>query len=269
MTSEKIERLADMNDYDIAYGTWDFDGKQVPVASQYRIGWRRMAATTGFRTLYPAIIPPGSVHVDPVHSAGSPSDVLNAVTFGISASSLVIDFFARSLGVSDLRGATVGMLPTLTTKDLPRVAVEKYLKLNSLTSSYAPLWERLLDSSWRPAAAYRFAKDREIALAWIDAFVAHSFGLTADELCMVYRTQFPVMHRYDSEDRYDRNGRKVPKEVMKLEAKLKDGEQLPEVERTWTHPQSGVEYVFEYPFEPFDRENAYREAFDAIESSID
>lgn len=35
---------------------------------------------------------------------------------------------------------------------------------------------------------------------------------------------------------------------MKLQVKSRDGEELTVVDRTWVHPQSGVEYVFEYPF---------------------
>ena len=84
--------------------------------------------------------------------------------------------------------------------------------------------------------------------------VALSLGVTLDELLMVYRTQFPVMRRYDQEDLYDASGRKVAKDVVKLVKKLKEGEELSLYDRTWTHPQSGVEYIFEYPFAPLDRE---------------
>src|SRR5882672_6377528 len=38
----------------------------------YRIAWRNMAAHTGERTLTPAIIPPGTAHVDGVFSVGRP-----------------------------------------------------------------------------------------------------------------------------------------------------------------------------------------------------
>src|SRR5699024_11778390 len=61
---------ADHQDYDDLYGTWNVDGKPVPVASTYRVAWRAMAATTGFRTLYPALIPPGAKHIDGIASAG-------------------------------------------------------------------------------------------------------------------------------------------------------------------------------------------------------
>ena len=75
----------------------------------------------------------------------------------------------------------------------------------------------------------------------IDAIVALSLGVTADELCMIYRTQFPVMRRYDEEDRFDANGRKVPKEIVKADAKLMDGAQLSVADRTcWDTGDKGA-----------------------------
>lgn len=238
--------------YDRDYGIWEIDGEAVLVKDQYRVAWRRMAATTGFRTLYPAIIPPGAAHVHPIQSAGSPKKVMNIALVGAGMSSFIIDFLVRSLSPSDLHPSTINGLP------YPRCfkaeLVAKYLQLNCLTRAYAELWESATKSTWTTDTPRRKARDRFRAQNEIDAMVALSLGVTLDELLMIYRTQFPVMRRYDQEDLYDANGRKVPRDVLKLEKKLKDGQQLSEADRTWTHPQSGVEYVFEYPFAPLDRE---------------
>ena len=43
---------------------------------------------------------------------------------------------------------------------------------------------------------------------------------------------------------------------------------LSETERTWTHPQSGVDYVFEYPFRPMDREAELRKAYAKYEAIL-
>jgi len=76
------------------------------------------------------------------------------------------------------------------------------------------------------------------------------------------------MRRYDQEDRFDANGRKVPKEIVKADAALKDGAELSVADRTCTHPQSGVEYVYEYPpFRQLDREADMREAYARFEGS--
>ena len=102
--------------------------------------------------------------------------------------------------------------------------------------------------AWGVDKPLRKDEERRAAQVEIDAIVALLLGVTADELCMIYRTQFPVMRRYDQEDRFNANGRKAPKEIVKADAKLKDGAELSVADRTWVHPQSGVEYVYEYPF---------------------
>src|SRR5699024_12120561 len=90
-------RMPDNQDYDDLYGTWSVDGEPVPVASTYRVAWREMAATTGFRTLYPALIPPGSKHVHAVNSAGPISDAASILA-SACASTLVFDLFVKSTG---------------------------------------------------------------------------------------------------------------------------------------------------------------------------
>ncbi|OFL18682.1 hypothetical protein HMPREF3145_04730 [Corynebacterium sp. HMSC05C01] len=50
------------------------------------------------------------------------------------------------------------------------------------------------------------------------------------------------------------NGRKVPKQITKVDAKLKDAAELPVADRTWTHPQLGVKSVCEYRCGRLDRE---------------
>ena len=246
-------------DYSDGYGFWEEGDDQVRVRDHYRIAWRRMAATTGFRTVYPALIPPGSAHVNAVESAGS-SETIKTLLFGASASTLVVDFLLRSLGVSDIFPSTVKRLAYASS--FWQEAVEVYLRLNCLTEVYAPLWEEITGEEWTVDTPLRNAKGRWHAQNEIDAMVALSLGVTIDELLTVYRTQFPVMYRYDREHLYDANGRRVPKDIAKLQKKLKDGAELSEADRTWTHPQSGVEYVFEYPFAPLDREEDLRAAYE-------
>ena len=93
----------------------------------------------------------------------------------------------------------------------------------------------------------------------LDALVAFLFGISIEDLCSLYRTQFPVLHGYEQNDLYDANGHKVPGELSKAYGKA--GETLTVEERTWTHPQSGVDYVYELPFQSFDREEDMRKAY--------
>lgn len=98
----------------------------------------------------------------------------------------------------------------------------------------------------------------------LDALAALSLGLTTDELCTIYRTQFPVLRGYEQNDLYDSNGRKVPSDMNRQYRKL--GETgMTAADLQWTHPQSEVEYTFEFPFRSFDREEDMRAAYAKFE----
>lgn len=78
---------------------------------------------------------------------------------------------------------------------------------------------------------------------------------------MIYRTQFPIMRRYDREDLFDRNGRKVPKEILTAQKRVQDCDELTRDQRTWIHPQSKATYILEYPIQVLDREKYLRDAY--------
>ncbi|WP_297587747.1 Eco57I restriction-modification methylase domain-containing protein [uncultured Corynebacterium sp.] len=246
--------------YDADYPKLQRGHGLVSAQSVYRVAWREMAATTGFRTLYPALIPEGAAHVHTVSScAGNTNE--ETVLIGALMSSILADFVVRSAGSAHIFNAIVESLPLSTNQDLNSLVVERYLRLNCLTDAYAPLWEEITGKTWTHDTPLRNAWERQVAQIEIDAIMALSLGITADELCMIYRTQFPVMRRYDEEDRFDANGRKVPKEILKAAAKLKDGHRLSESDRTWTHPQSGAGYVFGYPYRQLEREKSLRKLY--------
>lgn len=253
--------------YDADYGTWTFGDKQVPVADTFRIAWREMAATTGFRTVYPSVIPPGANHVHTVNSAASRSN-LKTILVGAQLGAILSDYFARSSGSSHIFNDIVRKIPLPNFTSLEKQFARTYLRLNCLTSAYAPLWEEITGEPWDVQVPLRNAEQRRAAQNDIDAMVALSLGISADELCMIYRTQFPVMRRYDQEDHFDANGRKVPKEIIKLQQKLKDGQELSVEKRTWVHPQSEVSYTFEYPFRVLDREADLRAAYAKFENQL-
>ena len=252
--------------YDQDYPKWEINGIQRSPRESFRVAWRQMAAPTGFRTLYPALIVPGAAHVNGVVSLGAgDAGVGSIAVVGASMSSLLSDFLVRSVG-SHLWPGLIQRLP-YPARGFDRLLSKRYLRLNCLTEAYAPLWEEVVGEPWGVDTPLRRDEERRTAQVEIDAIVALSLGVTADELCMIYRTQFPVMRRYDQEDRFDANGRKVPKEIVKADAKLKDGAELSVADRTWVHPQSDVEYVYEYPFRQLDREADMREAYARFEET--
>ncbi len=252
--------------YDADYGTWTIDDEPVEVLSTFRVAWRRMAASTGFRTMYPSIIPPGSGHVNTVISAG-PLDTMCRIAATSFVGSLLIDYSVRSIG-TDLYSSAFQNLPIGIQNSLWPTASRLYLRLNCLTRAYAPLWEEITGEPWTMDTPLRIAAERRQAQNEIDAIVALSLGVTADELCMIYRTQFPVMRRYDQEDYFDANGRKVPKEISKLHEKRGGEETLTLQERTWVHPQSQAVYHFQYPFRILDREADLRAAYATYEPML-
>lgn len=249
----ELKRIELSEKYENSYGLWEVDNRIIKASSTYRIAWREyVGSTTGKRTLKAALVPPGAAHVNSVNSFWSSN--FDYLKLGVLCSSLLADFLVRSLGGGHIYVSSIGLVPSLVNGSLANEALELYLRLNCLTSSYSSLLKELGYGEWTSDFPFRNACERWKAQNALDAIAALSWGITKEELGEIYQTQFPVLRAADREEFYDTNGRLVPKDVLKLEKKLKDGQQLSESERTWTHPQSGVKYVFEYPFAPLDRE---------------
>ena len=91
-------------------------------------------------------------------------------------------------------------------------------------------------------------------------------GLTADELCTIYRTQFAVLYGYDRNVYfYDANGRLVPNACLTVWRKK--GDRITEAERTATN-QAGNTYTYELPFVTLDREADMRQAYAEFERRL-
>jgi hypothetical protein len=248
--------------YGDAYTHWNFSGKSESARREYRIAYRRMAANTGERTLIPMLVPPGAAHVNAVFTYGLPggpaTDLLMALG---SASSLLLDFAVRAVPKGDIYQSAFERLPLANAHLLRPLIVERVLRLNALTNAYADIWEEVIGTSWTPDTPLRVARDRRQALVEVDALVALSLGITANELVIIYRTQFPVLYGYDRGDYlYDRNGRLVPTEVRQAWKKAGEPDTLDVDSRTVAHPGSGIAYTYELPFRHLDREADLRAA---------
>lgn len=275
--------------YDADYTSWHVTGKDGAVQTIctrdcYRLAWRNMAANVTERTLIPAIIPRGAAHVHGVSSAALPIENVDslAVTAG-TAASLISDFLIRTAPKSTISPSTFSRLPRIDDERLWPSLVLRALRLNCVTDAYADLWDECFDPAmrsddwagglehnrrqplgkvrpnWTHDTPLRIAADRRQALVEIDALVALGLGLTADELCTVYRTQFPVLYSYDRNTYlYDANGRLVPREVLTLWRTK--GDDLSVEERTATNP-AGNTYTYELPFCFLDREADMRAAY--------
>lgn len=91
-------------------------------------------------------------------------------------------------------------------------------------------------------------------------------GVTADQLCTVYRTQFAVLFDNDhTKYLYDANGREVPNSVLTIWRKK--GNRITEEERAATN-QAGNTYMYELPFRVLDREVDMRQAYAEFERRL-
>lgn len=277
--------------YAKSYTHWSEGEHRSPARDHFRIAWRCMAANTGERTLIPAIIPPGAAHVDGIFSMGRPGLSPQMLVDASSVlSSLLVDFSIRVAPKSTIRSGTASRLPfPHLDSGLAAELRLRSLRLNCVTSAYAPLWSDCFDQvyrveewtaivarlereplgsvarEWSPETPLRIAADRRQAQVEIDVLVALALGVTADELCAVYRTQFGVLRRYESDNLYDANGRLVPTQVASLFRKK--SESLSEEERTATNA-AGNTYTYEFPFAGFDREHDMRVAYAEFERRL-
>ncbi|MGM7646771.1 Eco57I restriction-modification methylase domain-containing protein [Nocardia sp. JW2] len=259
------QRAIPIKEYLANYSQWDGE----PSTVNFRLAWREMADTATVRTLHSAIIPPGPQHVLTVYSAKMATDDL-AVAAGISAS-IVSDFLIKVATNGHINASTLARIPHIRGHILETNLILRALRLNCVTDAYQPLWNELHSSTWQSNSwvpdidpgyprdpnvgilpsewdrhiPYRTAADRRQALIEIDAIVAVMLNITAVELLTIYRSQFPVLQKYEREALYDANGRQLP---TKLASEYRKKGSLPSSDLT----VDGITYV--EPFAGVDRE---------------
>ncbi|TQL23450.1 type II restriction endonuclease subunit M [Streptomyces sp. SLBN-134] len=243
----------------------------------YRIAWRRMTAPPLERGFHAALLAPGPTHVHTVHTLALETDRFTAVLGGLW-SGLPLDYLVKVSGKADIQIELVSQFPAPLEHPLTTPLLLRTLRLNCLTRDYAALWEELFEPAWLTdrwtdpesprlpiqtvepkwsmATPLRTEYDRRMALVEIDALVAVMLGLTAEQLCAMYRSQFAVLRKYEWEMFFAPDGHKIgaathnvgirqtPEETAFVKAWVKAaraGDPTPAIPEGWTKPNREAE----------------------------
>ncbi|MDR6734904.1 Eco57I restriction-modification methylase domain-containing protein [Sphingobacterium sp. 2149] len=276
------------------------DGSYDSWLDYYKVAFRKMIPISGERTLSGAIIPPKSAHVNGLISLIF-KEQSSLVEFSGLTSSLVMDFFLKTLGKSNLYDETIKSFPLgIADKYKPALFV-RTLKLNSLNKYYAPLWEdsfqeaftqetwsiednRLkafssLTKEWSWNIPLRNYFERRMALVEIDVITAMALNLTLEELILMYNIQFPVLQQNEDDTWYDTKGNIVftcSKGLVGVGLDRPDWEKIKDLpagetyEHTITKSElyQGEKIIYHAPFTKQDRVEDYKRAWAHFEEQF-
>jgi len=296
------QRACDPDTYAARLDTWN--GR--PSTSYWRVAWRAMTQPGLERSLHAALIQPGPHHVGGVFSLGSPDSewVVGSLAFW---NSLPLDYLVKVSGVANVKEFLVRRFPG-PSLDHPAIGslMLRALRLNCLTVDYAPLWEELFDPSlkadrwttdglervslgevdrtWSMTTPLRRDQERRQALVEIDALAALMLGLTAEQLCAMYRTQFAVLRKYEHKMVFDSEGRKIcgyHQSAGYRQAQLQEQAKAGDLPKEWTNlwalyerweddPDS-VDWMghFTPPFYRADRETEMTRAYEEFQRRLE
>lgn len=196
----------------------------------YKVGFRRMIGSTSERTLSGAILLKNSLHIGAVVSATF-KDYNNLLEFTGLSSSLVMDFYVKVLGISDIHANRLYPFPLGISSKYKYALFVRTLMLNCLTKYFADLWENMwhddyklelwsiedarlkpfssLSEQWEWSTPLRNYFERRQALVEIDVIAAMALGLDLHDLEMIYTIQFPVLQQNENDTWYDAEGKIV------------------------------------------------------------
>jgi len=196
------------------------------VTDYYRVIYRGMLSQAGERTLIASVLPENCGHINGAQTTAFQNNAKMLATASLT-SSLVADFYVKTTGRSNLHY----IWEALAIPELSAPAYHRTLPLCCVTEAFAGLWRGTFDSTirqdrwakhdlrlpedtfaqmspdWSRWCALRTAYERRQALVEIDVLVAMALALTVDELCAIYRIQFPVLRQNEADTWYDHNGR--------------------------------------------------------------
>lgn len=293
------QRVCGRDLYDAGLAHW----KGLPSTSSWRLVWRKMTQPGLERSFHAAIAHPGPSHVGGVYSLELPSADLARLA-GLW-SSIAADYVIKVSGTANIEMVLCQRLPLPRDHPLDAALALRTLRLNCLTAGYAPLWEELFEPAWQTDewtldhgtaglhdvaptwtmdTPLRRDADRRQALVEIDALAALMLGLSAEQLCAMYRTQFPVLRKYEYAMAFDAEGRKIcghhqsaGYRQAQLQEQAKAGDLPPEwrsiwkLYERWEDDPDSVDWQghFHPPFHRPDREAEMTHAYAEFQRRLD
>ena len=196
----------------------------------YKVGFRAMLSQEGERTLICAVLPRKTAHINGVVSVAFRNGN-NAVDMAGLCSSIVMDFYVKTIGQQNLNPRRLLTFPLHVTSKYQSALYSRTLLLNCLTTAYADLWQEMwnddykaekwsitderlkpfnmLSAEWKWETPLRNYFERRQALVEIDVISAMALGLTLEDLEMIYTIQFPVLQQNENDTWYDAEGKIV------------------------------------------------------------
>ncbi|MFK7946622.1 MAG: type II restriction endonuclease subunit M, partial [Saprospiraceae bacterium] len=225
------ENLTDFENKISGLKILEYDTKGKPVydnwINYYKVVFRKMLGLPNERTLFPAIILPKVSHTNGITSIIF-SDEKRAIELAGLSASIVLDFYIKTVGRTNLYGDAIQDFVLGISKTYYEKIAIRTLLLNCLTRPYADLWERhyaaafaadnwsiaderlkrfdTLTEKWTWDIPLRNYFERRQALIEIDVLSAMALGLSLEELKLIYEVQFPVLQQNEADTWYDTKG---------------------------------------------------------------
>jgi hypothetical protein len=202
---------------------------RAPVTKFYRLFIRAMLNQSGERTLISSIFPHGVTHTNGIRSYVF-EDIGKLVFVSGLMFSLPFDYLCKSTGKSNLH-QMLDDFPIITNSKFESLISARALYLSCISKHYAELWnsnyslqnqrdswakldDRLsphyfenLSNLWHQDCGLKGDFTRRQALIELDVLVAMAFGLTLEELQIVFRVQFSVLRQNEADTWYDGMGK--------------------------------------------------------------
>ena len=295
------QRACDRGVYDANLTHWSGE----PYTSAWRVAYREMTQPGLERSLHVCLAPPGLAHIGSVVTSALPTAAETATWSGL-LSSLPYDWFVKISGTTHLKDYVVRRFPYFADHNLLPLIQLRTLRLNALVAGYSSLWTALFDESWlnddwtdqsfhrlrlgdidkqwSMATPLRRDYERRMALVELDALAALILGLSAEQLCSMYRTLFAVLRKHEHKMAFDAEGRKIcgyhqsaGYRQSQLQDQAKAGDLPPKWKNLWKlyeeyeEDPDSVDWMghFTPPFTRADREMEMTRAYNEFQRRLD